>query len=50
MRQIDYAQHAENQRQAGRDQEQQQAVLQAVEDLREEAGKGHLEFLGGVCI
>ena len=36
VRQIDEVHHAEHQRQAGRDQEQQNAELDAVEDLDEE--------------
>ena len=36
MREIDEIHHAEDQRQAGRDQKQQDAKLQAVQDLDEE--------------
>jgi hypothetical protein len=36
VRQVDDVQHAEDQRQAARDQEQEQPVLQSVEQLRKE--------------
>ena len=36
VREIDHAEHAEDQRQPAGDQEQQQAVLQAVQELREQ--------------
>ena len=42
MRQVDDAHDAEDQRQPGGDEEQQQAVLQAVEQLDEEEGEIHL--------
>ena len=41
VRQVDEVHHAEHQREAGRDQEQQDAELQPVEDLNDEKGSGH---------
>ena len=41
VRQIDEIHDAEYQRQAGRDQEQQHAKLQAVEDLDQKERGGH---------
>ena len=44
--QIDDAHDAEDQRQPARDQEQQQAVLHAVEELREQAGESMARVAG----
>ena len=41
MGEVDEVHHAEHQRQAGRDQEQQDAELQPVEGLDHEKGGGH---------
>jgi hypothetical protein len=41
MRQVDEVHHAEDERQPGRDQEQQDAELQAVQDLDDEEAGGH---------
>jgi hypothetical protein len=41
VRQVDDAHDAEDQRQAGSDQEQQQPVLQRVQALNQEDGQGH---------
>src|SRR5258708_36275257 len=41
MREIDEVHHAEHERQARRDQEQQHAELQAIECLDDEEGEGH---------
>ena len=41
VRQVDHAHDAEDQRQAGGQHEEQQAVLQAVEQLDEEVGEVH---------
>src|SRR4051812_14039753 len=45
MRQVDEVHHAEDERQAGRDQEQQYAELQAVECLDDEEGDAHAVHL-----
>jgi hypothetical protein len=41
MGQIDDAHHAEDQRQPAGDEEQQQPILHAVEELREQSRKVH---------
>ena len=41
VREVDHAHHAEDERKAAADQEQQQPVLQSVQDLGEQAGKLH---------
>ncbi len=41
MGEVDKVHHAEHQRQAGGDQEQDQSKLQSVEDLDQEEGEGH---------
>src|SRR4029077_8793674 len=45
MRQIDEIHHAEHERQAGCDQEQKNAELQAVEDLDQKKRGGHRTIL-----
>ena len=45
VREIDDAHHAEDQREAAGDQEQQEPVLHAIEELREEAGQTHARLL-----
>ncbi len=41
MREIDEVHHAEHERQARRDQEQQHAELKAIQGLNDEEGEGH---------
>ena len=47
--QIDDAHDAEDQRQPAGDQEQQQAVLQSIEELREQSWKVHAHCAAGDC-
>ena len=46
VREVDDAQDAEDQRQAARDEEQQQPVLQGVEALDQKDGKVHSQASG----